>query len=61
MPNTLLSLNVGSTRRVAWRGRYVSTGIYKVPVEHRLELHALNLEGDSQADLSVHGGQDKAV
>jgi MOSC domain-containing protein YiiM len=61
MQARLQSLNVGQPRAVSWRGRQVSTGIYKVPVEHRLPLDTLNLEGDRQADLSVHGGPDKAV
>ena len=61
MPATLLSLNVGLPRAVSWRGTQVSTGIYKIPVDRRLRLHALNLDGDGQADLSVHGGPDRAV
>jgi MOSC domain-containing protein YiiM len=39
----------------------VSTGIFKSPVQRRIRMNRLNLEGDRQADLSVHGGQDKAV
>jgi MOSC domain-containing protein YiiM len=46
---------------VHWRGKIVSTGIYKEPVAGRLMLRTHNLEGDEQADLSVHGGPDKAV
>ena len=42
-------------------GEEVSTGIFKTPVQKRLRMRALNLEGDRQADLSVHGGQNKAV
>jgi MOSC domain-containing protein YiiM len=44
-----------------WRGEPVSTGIFKEPVEGRVTLHALNLDGDRQADLTVHGGPAKAV
>ncbi len=44
-----------------WHGRTVRTGIYKQAVEGRVALRTLNLEGDRQADLSVHGGKDKAV
>jgi len=57
----LASVNVGLPREVEWRGGRVLTGIFKSPVEGRVRVHALNLEGDRQADLSVHGGPDKAV
>ena len=42
-------------------GDAVSTGIFKNPVAGRVMLRTLNLEGDRQADLSVHGGPSKAV
>jgi MOSC domain-containing protein YiiM len=57
----LLSLQVGRPRTVRWRGKAVTTGIYKEPVEGRLMLQLFNLEGDEQADLTVHGGRNKAV
>src|SRR5436309_11444104 len=57
----LVSVNVGLPREVAWKGRSVSTGIFKEPVQGRVMLRRLNLDGDRQADLSVHGGADKAV
>jgi len=57
----LISVNVGLPREVAWKGKVVTTGIFKQPVEGRVTLQTLNLEGDRQADLSVHGGPDKAV
>jgi MOSC domain-containing protein YiiM len=44
-----------------WRGRTVTTGIFKQAVEGRVALRTLNLDGDRQADLMVHGGKDKAV
>ncbi len=44
-----------------WKGKTVSTGIFKEPVAGRVALRRLNLEGDGQADLSVHGGVEKAV
>jgi MOSC domain-containing protein YiiM len=44
-----------------WRGEPVSTGIFKEPVGGRVTLRALNLDGDRQADLTVHGGPAKAV
>jgi|SRR5919205_553089 MOSC domain-containing protein YiiM len=57
----IVSLNVGRPRLVVWEGRTVSTGIYKNPVGGRVALRALNLDGDRQADLTVHGGPYKAV
>jgi MOSC domain-containing protein YiiM len=57
----LVSVQVGRPREVQWRGTRVSTGIYKEPVNGRTMLRRLNLEGDGQADLTVHGGWDKAV
>jgi MOSC domain-containing protein YiiM len=57
----LLSLNVGLPREVIWHGINVTTGIFKYPVEGRIALRKLNLDGDRQADLTVHGGEHKAV
>ena len=57
----VVSVNVGLPRRVRWKGRDVTTGIFKAPVEGRVALRRLNLAGDHQADLSVHGGAAKAV
>jgi MOSC domain-containing protein YiiM len=57
----VVSVNVGLPRTVRWKGREVTTGIFKNPVEGRIPLRRLNLEGDRQADLSVHGGAAKAV
>lgn len=57
----LISLNTGLPREVTWHGRTVTTGIFKEPVHNRVALRQLNLDGDRQADLSVHGGQYKAV
>jgi MOSC domain-containing protein YiiM len=57
----LISVNTGLPRQVAWRGRKVTTAIYKQPAQGRLALRKLNLDGDFQADLSVHGGEYKAV
>ena len=42
-------------------GQVVTTGIFKEPIEDRVKLGRLNLDGDKQADLTVHGGEDKAV
>jgi MOSC domain-containing protein YiiM len=57
----IASLNVGLPREVIWHGSTVSTGIYKDPVVGRVALRKLNLDGDRQADLTVHGGEYKAV
>lgn len=57
----LMSVNIGLPREVTWHGRNVTTGIFKEPVHSRVPLRKLNLDGDRQADLSVHGGQYKAV
>src|ERR1035441_9428200 len=57
----LVSVNVGLPREVTWRGRDTTTAIYKQPVESRVALRKLNLNGDRQADLTVHGGEHKAV
>ena len=56
-----LSVNIGMQRAVVWKGRTVVTGIFKDPVAGRVVIRRLNLEGDRQADLTVHGGPDKAV
>jgi MOSC domain-containing protein YiiM len=57
----LLSVNVGRPVELPHRGRTVRTGIVKSPVRGRVALRRLNLEGDGQADLSVHGGEEKAA
>lgn len=57
----IVSVNVGLPREVLWKGRTVTTGIFKEPVEGRVMVRKVNLDGDRQADLSVHGGLDKAV
>jgi MOSC domain-containing protein YiiM len=57
----IVSLNVGLPRDVTWHGRVVTTGIFKSPVQGRVALRTLNLDGDGQADLTVHGGEYKAV
>jgi len=57
----LVSVNVGLPRLVLRNGEPVSTGIFKEPVAGRVMLRTLNLDGDRQADLSVHGGPSKAV
>jgi MOSC domain-containing protein YiiM len=57
----LLSINVGLPREIEWKGKMVRTSIFKSPVSGRIRVAQLNLDGDQQSDLSVHGGIDKAV
>ena len=57
----LVSVSTGLPREVTWHGIPVTTGIFKRPVEGRVMLRKLNLDGDRQADLSVHGGEHKAA
>jgi MOSC domain-containing protein YiiM len=57
----LVSINVSRPRTVRYRGREISPGIFKEPVSGRVMVRQLNIEGDAQADLSVHGGAEKAV
>lgn len=57
----ILSVNVGRPRLVMRNDEAVSTGIFKQPIDNRVMMRTLNLDGDRQADLSVHGGPEKAV
>ncbi len=57
----VISVNVGLPREVAWKGRKVLTGIFKEPVAGAIAVRRLNFDGDRQADLTVHGGPDKAI
>jgi MOSC domain-containing protein YiiM len=57
----LISVNTGLPREINWRGRQVRTSIWKTAVEGPVRVHRLNLDGDQQSDLSVHGGPEKAV
>lgn len=57
----LLSLNVARPRLTVYQARTINTGIFKLPVSGPVPLRTLNLDGDRQADLSVHGGPFKAV
>jgi len=57
----LISVNVGLPREITWHGRTVQTSIWKKSVQGHVHVATLNLDGDRQSDLSVHGGVDKAV
>jgi MOSC domain-containing protein YiiM len=57
----VLSVNVAKPREVQWKGAMVTTAIFKQPIKGKVSLRTLNLDGDAQADLTVHGGPDKAV
>jgi MOSC domain-containing protein YiiM len=57
----VISINIGLPRTVNFQGQAVTTGIFKESVKGRIKLRRLNLDGDKQADLTVHGGLDKAL
>src|ERR1017187_1697798 len=57
----VISINVSLPRLVSIHGTQVETGIFKTPVSGPVAVNELNVEGDGQADLSVHGGPDKAI
>jgi MOSC domain-containing protein YiiM len=57
----VLSVNVGAIRTIDVGDRTITTGIWKHPVEGRIAVRGINVDGDDQADRSVHGGHDKAV
>jgi MOSC domain-containing protein YiiM len=61
MTGHVVSVNVGTPRVTEWHGRAVESGIWKQPVAGRVGVRGVNLDGDAQADLRVHGGPDKAV
>ncbi len=57
----VLSVNIGGVRKFEYNGRPATSAIWKSPVEGRVRVRGVNLEGDDQADRAVHGGPDKAV
>jgi MOSC domain-containing protein YiiM len=57
----IISINVGQPREVEWRDQIVLTSIFKERVSGRVRVDRLNIEGDRQSDLTVHGGINKAV
>ena len=57
----LISVNVGTPKRIDTGARIVETAILKDPVEGRVKVRGINLDGDRQADLTAHGGPNKAV
>jgi ferredoxin-NADP reductase/MOSC domain-containing protein YiiM len=61
MPPRLAAVNVGLPREHPWRGRIVRTGVWKEPVAGRRMVRRLNIDGDGQADLKGHGGEQRAV
>lgn len=60
MPS-LISVNVGLPRDIAWQGKIVHTAVWKRPIEGRVMARRLNLDGDGQGDLAGHGGEHRAV
>jgi len=57
----IVSVNIGLPRQISWQGTRVLTGIFKDPSQGSVVVRTLNLDGDRQADLTVHGGAEKAV
>jgi MOSC domain-containing protein YiiM len=57
----IVSVNAGQPREVTWRGKTVRTGIFKAPLSGSIPIGSESVQGDAQADRSVHGGPDKAV
>ena len=57
----LLSVNVADVREIPRRGSMIKTGIWKLPVEGRVAVRGVNVDGDTQADLNVHGGEFQAL
>ncbi len=57
----LVGVYVGKPKPVPWEGKDVVTAIFKSPVDGPVKVRTLNIDGDEQADLEVHGGTDKAV
>jgi MOSC domain-containing protein YiiM len=61
VPPTLLSVNVGLPKNVAWQGKTVYTGVWKHPVDGPAMVRRLNIDGDGQGDTNGHGGEQRAV
>ena len=57
----IMSINTGLPREIFHEGRLITTGIFKAPIAGRVRVRALNIDGDRQADLTVHGGASKAI
>ncbi|MCZ6679878.1 MAG: MOSC domain-containing protein [Candidatus Poribacteria bacterium] len=57
----VLSVNVSQPKEVSYRGETIRTGIFKAPVQGRVMMRRLNIDGDGQGNTAVHGGIDKAV
>jgi len=60
-PMKIISVNVGMPREIFHEGKMIRSGIFKAPVAGCMRVNALNIEGDQQADLTVHGGASKAI
>lgn len=57
----VISVNLGLPRKIIYNKQKVTTSIFKDPIRERVKLREMNLDGDKQSDLTVHGGVDKAV
>jgi len=58
---TIVSVNAGRPRTIVWRGREITTSIFKSPIEGSVPVRGINVAGDEQADREVHGGPEMAV
>jgi ferredoxin-NADP reductase/MOSC domain-containing protein YiiM len=61
MPDTLMAVNVGMPKDVAWQGKTVFTGVFKEAVTGPRRVRKLNVDGDGQGDRAGHGGEQRAV
>ena len=57
----LISLNIGKPQEIEWNGKTIRTSIFKYPVTSKRQVNRLNIEGDEQSDMRVHGGINKAI
>lgn len=57
----LISVNVSEPKPIEYRGKTIHTGIFKRPVSGSVMLREMNIDGDGQGDLKVHGGTYKAI
>jgi MOSC domain-containing protein YiiM len=57
----IVSINVGLPQTIVYQGKELVTGIYKSPISSPLYVSKVQLDGDGQADLVFHGGEDKAL
>ena len=57
----VLSINISIPRKIIFNGKTVNTSIFKKPINEKVKITKLGINGDKQADLSAHGGKNKSV